>query len=257
MLDMKYNRLVVLIGVFASSGSLFAQVELGGDEDVKVKKEKVKEEKVVVEKETVKDGSTEVYFVSNWSHTSRLLEINEGPFGDTLGQRAFENPLNTWSFGIGFRNALSDHFSIQAGVTFMRNGEQYAFETADTLFKYTTTYSYIAMPIKALYTYGDDFKVLIGGGITPQLFSSYVQEQEWRDAVDATGDDRIKQKNGFSTFVLSAAFNIGVQYKFSDNFSLLFMPEYRIQLTDSYLVTDSYNHFSRALGFDLGLTFTL
>lgn len=254
---MKDTKLILLFTLIASNSPLFAQVELGGEEEEKPKKEKVKEEKVEGDKAVVKDGNAELYFVSNWSNTSRILETNEGPFGDTLGQRAFETSLNTWSFGIGFRSALSEHFSIQAGVSFMRNGESYAFEETDTLFKYTTTYSYIAMPIKGLYTLGNELKLLVGGGITPQLFTSYRQKQEWRDAVDATGDETIKLKNGFSPFVLSATFNIGVQYQFSDNFSILFMPEYRIQLTDSYTVTDSYNHFARALGFDLGLTFKL
>ena len=75
--------------------------------------------------------------------------------------------------------------------------------------------------------------------------------------MDATGDETIKERNGYSSFVLSAALNVGVQYQFSDNWTLLFMPEYRIQLTDSYESTDSYNHFGRALGFDIGLTYKL
>ena len=254
---MKETKLVLLVALVVSHFSLFAQVELGGEPEEKPKKEKVKEEKVKEEKEVVKDGNTEVFLVTNWSRTSRVLEINEGPFGDSLGLRAFEDPSSNWSFGIGFRSALNRHFSLQAGVSFIRNSESYIFEETDTLFKYNTTYSYIAMPIKGLYTLGNELKLLIGGGITPQLFTSYIQEQEWRDKVDATGDETIKQKNGYSTFVLSAAINVGVQYQFSENFSILFMPEYRIQLTDSYVVTDSYNHFARALGFDLGLTFKL
>lgn len=254
---MKETKLLLLVALVVSHFSIFAQVELGGEPEEKPKKEKVKDEEVKVEKEVVKDGNTEVFLLTNWSRTSRVLEINEGPFGDTLGQRAFETGANNWSFGIGFRSAINQHFSLQAGVSFIRNGESYTFEEPDTLFTYTTTYSYISMPIKGLYTLGNEVKLLVGGGITPQLFTSYLQEQEWRDKVDATGDETIKQKNGYSTFALSAAINVGVQYQFSKNFSLLFMPEYRIQLTDSYVVTDSYNHFARALGFDLGLTFKL
>lgn len=236
--------------VTAFSG--WTQVELGGDEPVK-KEEKKKE----VKEKRKQDGSTEIYLVSNWSHTSRKLESSAPPFGDPLGEREFEKNLNRWSFGIGFRNRLSKYVSIQGGISYMRNGESYLFEDTDTLFKYTTTYSYIGMPVKALFTYGDEIKFLAGGGITPQLFINYIQEQEWRDSVDATGDEKIKEQNGYSSFALSAAFNIGVQFQFSDNWTLLFMPEYRIQLTDSYDKTDSYNHFGRALGFDIGLTYKL
>jgi hypothetical protein len=239
---------VVLMTAFSG----WTQVELGGDEEP-VKVEKKKDDKLKREK----DGSTEVYLVTNWSNTSRKLESSAPPFGDTLGQRAFENNLSRWSFGIGFRNTLNRHISIQGGISYMRNGESYLFEESDTLFKYNTTYTYVGMPIKALYTYGEDFKILAGAGLTPQLFISYVQEQEWRDSVNATGDDRIKEQNGYSSFVLSAAFNIGVQLKLSDSFTFLFMPEYRIQLTDSYIDTDSFDHFARAFGFDVGITYKL
>lgn len=231
-----------------------SQIELGGEEEPEtVKTEEVKE----IKDKRAQDGSTEVYLVSNWSSTSRKLEMNDAPFGDPLGDREFEKSLNKWSFGIGFRNKINEFISVQAGISYMRNGESYLFEESDTLFKYSTTYSYIAMPVKVLYTYGDEIKFLAGGGVTPQLFNGYKQEQEWRDKVNATGDDEISLKNGFSTFVLSAAINVGIQVQFSDNMSLLFMPEYRIQLTDSYEVTDSYNHFGRAIGFDLGLTYKL
>jgi len=229
----------------------WSQVELGGDEPKK------EEKKEVVKPEKQKDGSTEVYFVSNWSNTSRKLVENDAPFGDSLGQRAFESSLNRWSFGIGFRNRINDHFAIQGGISFIRNGESYLFEDADSLFTYNTTYSYIGMPIKALYTYGEDIMILSRGGITRHLFTSYLQEREWRESADATDTEEIKEQNGYSSFALSAAFNVGVQLKFSDNWTLLFMPEYRIQLTNSYEKTDSYKHFGRALGFDIGLTLKL
>lgn len=231
-----------------------AQIELGGEEEPKTE-ETTKVEEIKEKRE--QDGSTEIYFVTNWSSTSRKLEMNDAPFGKPLGDREFEESLNKWSFGVGFRNRISEHFSLQGGISYMRNGESYLYETPDSLFTYTSSYTYIGMPIKALFTYGDEIKFLAGGGITPQLFTGYAQQQEWRDALDVVGDNTIEQKNGFSSFVLSAAVNIGVQLQFSDNWTLLFMPEYRIQLTDSYVVTDSYNHFGRALGFDLGLTFKL
>lgn len=248
------NQLTGLFFACFIATSAFAQIELGGEEDQSNKK---KEEVVEVKEKREQDGATEIYFVTNWSHTSRKLEMNDAPFGKPLGEREFENPLNKWSFGIGFRNKINPFLTFQGGISYLRNGESYLFEDTDTLFKYTTTYSYIAMPLKVLFTYGNDVSFMAGGGLTPQLFQGYVQEQEWRDAVDATGDETIKAKNGYSSFALSAAFNIGVQLKFSDNWSLLFMPEYRIQLTDTYEKTDGLNHFGRALGFDLGLTLKL
>jgi hypothetical protein len=113
------------------------------------------------------------------------------------------------------------------------------------------------MPVKVFFTYGEDIKLLAGGGLNPQLFSGYRQDTEVTTANNTTTKETVKLKNGFSTFVLSASLNLGVQVRFSDTWSLLVMPEYRIQLTDSFVVTDPYEHFSRALGFDVGLTMTL
>lgn len=251
---MKIKQGITALFALAVSFSSFSQIELGGEEP---KKEEKKEKEVEVKPKREQDGSTEVYMVTNWSSTSRKLEMNAAPFGDPLGAREFESPLNKWSFGIGFRNRLNKSISIQGGISYLRNGESYLYEETDTLFKYETTYSYVAMPIKVLYTYGDKLTLLAGGGVTPQLFLSYVQEQEWRDSEDATDRETIKEQNGYSSFVLSAALNLGVQYQFSDNWTLLFLPEYRIQLTDTYDKTDSFNHFGRALGFDIGLTFKL
>lgn len=250
---MKKAQVVGLILFTTISFAGSSQIELGGEQEVKKTDSPVEKTKVIREK----DGSTEVYVVSNWSHTTRKLEMNGAPFGDPLGEREFETGLNKWSFGIGFRNSINPFLAVQGGVGYTRNGESYLFEETDTLFKYTTSYAYISMPVKAFFTYGDEIKLLVGGGLTPQLFSGYVQKQEWRDPVDATGEETIEKKNGFSTFVLSAAVNVGVQFQFSQSVSLLLMPEYRIQLTDSYEKTNSFNHYGRAIGFDLGLTFKL
>jgi hypothetical protein len=238
------------LAIISCSSTSFSQVVIGGEtEEVKEPKKK----KVVEEKE----GATEVYLVSNWSNTRSILRENEGLYSKPLGEREFETSLNTWSFGLGFRTEIHKYFSLQAGVAYLRNGESYLFEDVDTMFTYNSTYAYIAMPIKGLFTYGDGVKLLAGGGITPQLFSGYRQDTEWTTKNNSTDKETIKLKNGFSTFVLSASFNIGVQLRLSPTWSLLLMPEYRIQLTDSYVVTDRYEHFARAFGFDMGLTLKL
>lgn len=257
--------------ICVSSFSGFSQIELGGEEPKKTKKEKKSdsgkklrrtEEKEKLKKRVTLSESTsnvEAYFITNWSSTSRLLRENEGLFSEPLGERANETGLSAWSFGLGIRNQFMEHFALQVGISYMRNGENYSFEAtdSDSTFKYQTTYSYIGMPIKGLFTYGKNVKLLAGGGLTPQLFTGYRQEQEWTTSLNARGNETIKRKNGFNNFVLSAALNLGVQLEFGGAWSVVFMPEYRIQLTNSYEKTDPHEHFARALGFDVGLTVKL
>ncbi|MDG1427615.1 MAG: outer membrane beta-barrel protein [Crocinitomicaceae bacterium] len=242
-MDFRLSSLLI-IGLVTIVPKLNAQIEIGGEEAV---------EPV----EGQKDDATEIYLVSNWSRTSSLLTESEELSAEPLGDREFESFLNTWSFGLGYRTRVNKYLSIQGGISYLRNGESFKYETPDSLFTYNTTYSYIAMPVKALFTYGNEIKVFAGGGLTPQLFSGYRQDLEWKTEKNATGSETIKRKNGYSSFVLSASVNIGVQLKFSKRWALLFMPEYRIQLTDSYEQLDAYDHFGRALGFDLGLTMYL
>ncbi len=242
-MDFRLSSLLI-IGLVTIVPKLNAQIEIGGEEAV---------EPV----EGQEDDATEIYLVSNWSRTSSLLTESEELSAEPLGDREFESFLNSWSFGLGYRTRVNKYLSIQGGISYLRNGESFKYETPDSLFTYNTTYSYIAMPVKALFTYGNEIKVFAGGGLTPQLFSGYRQDLEWKTEKNATGSETIKRKNGYSSFVLSASVNIGVQLKFSKRWALLFMPEYRIQLTDSYEQLDAYDHFGRALGFDLGLTMYL
>lgn len=245
-------KAILLISFSLFGSNIIAQMEIGGDqEDTLVEK---REAPIVIEE---RNDATEIYFVSNWSRTFSILTESKGLSAKPLGEREFEESLDIWSFGVGYRTRVNKYLSIQGGISYLRNGESYTYETTDSLFTYNTTYAYIAMPIKALFTYGNEIKLFAGGGFTPQLFSSYRQDQEWKTAKNAIGKETIQKKNGYSSFVLSASINIGVQLKFSEKWALLFMPEYRIQLTDTYNELDAYDHFGRALGFDLGLTMFL
>lgn len=239
------TSLVVCLLLFAKSA--FSQIEISSETAKKGEKQK----------KEVSLGSEEAIIYTNWSNTNRKLTINEGLFGDPLGEREFESSLNTWSFGIGFRQRSLEYLSWEGGIAFLRNGESYLFEGADSTFSYNTTYSYIGMPIKMYFTVGDQFRFYAGGGLIPQLFVQYRQDQEWTTATNNSDSETLKYKNGYSQFVLTVAANIGGQMNLGNAWSIYVMPEFRYQLTDSYVKTDSYNHFGQALGVTFGLTRTL
>ena len=244
-----YSILILLITV--ATGNLYSQVELSKETTKKEKKKKAKKEPIS------KDGATSIFLTTNWSHTSRRLETNEGLVGDSLGHRADETGLNAWSFGIGFRNRLHKNFVWEGGVSFMRNGESYSFTDTDTSYSYQTQYTYIAMPIRAMYTYGDKIQFLGGVGIVPQMFVSYKQDAQWTTANNTDLSESFKTQNGYATFVISAIFNAGVQLELSDRWSFLFLPEYKIQLNSSYVKLSPYKHFASCIGFNFGMVVQL
>ncbi len=236
-----------------------AQIEIGGEESKPEKENHRKAERTVkaTQTDSGEESFTEAYMMVNWSNTTRILRQDDGILQVPLGEREFETPLNTWSYGVGVQTQLNDHLMWKGGMTLLSNGERYRLEEEDTLLAYQTKYTYIGMPLKLLFTTGTGFKFMIGGGLTPQLFVQYRQDREWRTTTGATGTETLKFKNGYESFVLGAALNIGFQYRLNDQWSFLFLPEYRIQLTNAYVKNDPYEYFGRALGVDVGLTMKL
>jgi hypothetical protein len=203
------------------------------------------------------DGSTELYFGTNWSRTFRTLEENGELHGSPIGDRGNEIYQNNWSFGLGFRNRVHEHIMIEGGIGFTRNGENYNFTEVDTFYRYQTTYSYITMPIKAYYTYGNDIRFFVGGGIIPQLFLKYKQEQQWETKENIPGINSTTLNTGYNSFVASLVANAGVQFKYSESWSVYVMPELRYQLNSSYTEISAYKHFANAFGVSFGFTYQL
>lgn len=208
--------------------------------------------------DTVKTAKTEAYFGSNWAISNRVLKVNEGLFQQELGERINEKSLNTWSFGIGFRQYFKKPFSLDAGISLLQNGESYSYEEIDTNFHYQTTYTYIAMPIHFNYTTGNKLKLIAGVGITPQMFIRYKQDQQWKTKLNDEGENSIKTKTEkFNSFVISATIQAGVNYSTGKRTSLYFIPEYRLQLNSSYLPNSGFLHYSRVFGINFGLSYII
>ncbi len=199
-----------------------------------------------------KSGISAVIY-ANWSSTYRALKVNEGVFAKPIAQRSDETWTSFWSYGIGFQSEISNHFSWEGGMALQRNGEKYSFEEADTLYSYTTRYSYIAMPIKVYYKTGKAVKLIAGIGVVPQIFLGYKQDINWKSKNGIKGSEERKETVGYNSFVLSSVFNLGVEFEMNENWDVFILPEYRLQLTNGYGEKLAYKHFARAIGFNMGL----
>ena len=224
------QKIIVIISLFISFGSF-------GQDSTQVKKQ----------------TGTNVIVYTNWSNTYRTLKVNEGLFASPIGVRADEESSNFWSFGIGFQSDISKHFMWEGGMAYQRNGEKYSFEQLDTMYSYNTQYSYISMPIKLYYKTGQSFKLVAGVGVVPQIFIGYKQNVNWENSSGSEGSESITSKVGYNSFVLSTVFNLGTEIEMNEKWSLLILPEYKLQLTNTYGKKASYKHFARAIGFNMGL----
>lgn len=250
------NTLIAILLALTTTTIVYSQIEISGDVEPMDTLSKAEKRKLVERKKS----TTEFFVITNWSSTTRKLienPTNGGVFAHPLGERENETTLNTWSYGIGIKDRIHEYLTWEGGISFLKNGEQYSYETTDTLFSYTTTYSYISMPVKLYFTYGDNIKLLAGGGLIPQMFLKYKQDRIWINANNTKTTENYSTQNGYNSFVISAVANIGVQVSMGNRASLLFMPEYRIQLSSSNIKESPYKHFGRALGFNIGLSYFL
>ncbi len=247
---------ILLLAVLFYTNTLIGQILIGGPTTPtkKEKKKRVESPKIDTLGNNKIASSNSAYLVANWSKTNRLLEKNGDIYGDTLGIRADEKNLTTWSFGIGMQSQLNKHFMWDGGISLLRNGESYSFVGSDSTFSYKSYYNFISMPLRLNYTIGKDFKFYAGAGIIPQMFNGFRQEQEWTTTLGEKKEETIKTKTGYNSFVLSSVFNIGLMVSFQNNWSLLVSPEARIQLTSSYEKLNGYVHKGRAFGITFGLT---
>ncbi len=206
---------------------------------------------------TKSPSGTSLILYTNWSSTYRSLKINEGLFGKPIAERADEKSASFWSYGIGFQSRISNHFTWEGGIALQRNGEKYSFEEKDTLYSYTSRYSYISMPIKLYYKTGKAFKLIAGVGIVPQIFLGYKQNVNWKNKNGVEGSGEIKETIGYNSFVLSSVFNLGVELEMNEKWGVFILPEYRIQLTNGYGEKKPYKHFARAIGLNMGLVINI
>ena len=242
---------------FFSSSMLNAQIEIGTEEE--------KESTPLIQKAGKKtdkelDNSTKIYFNWNTSSTFRTLESNGELFGDSLGKRVDEYRDGFSSFGIGFKTDLSKHLQLMAGIGFVKNGEQYSFEEADTNFMYVNTYKYVSLPISLNYYTGKDIQFMVGLGLVPSMFVQYTQDQTWITTKNVPGKNEVKIKSAsqeFNQFVLSGFIQAGVQLKYATRWSIYVVPEYRIQLSSTYGKQEGFIHKAKAFGANIGFAYQL
>lgn len=171
---------------------------------------------------------------------------------------ANEESINSTSFTLGLRKALTKHLFLDIGVGFAQNGEFYNFEDADSLYEYKNTYRHLSFPIHFAYSYGDRVALYTGLGLSPKAFLS--QKQDLRYSTPFTSfieEEEIVTKEGFNLFVVDASFFLGVKLKLGENAGIHLMSIGGYQLNNTY---DSMSNIIRKayrIGGALGFYFNL
>jgi len=203
-----------------------------------------------------RDTSSRFYFEASRLNAFRTLEPNADFLNTPLGERANEFKLSIWNYTIGMITPLSKYIYFDGGLSILRNGEQYSWEstTSDSTYNYQTRYNYLGLPLQLKLQGGQNFKYFIGGGILPQMYLSYKQEQQWSEAIGTKRKGEEKINNQINSFAFSWIASAGVEFQFENNFGLRFSGTYRKQINNTYSKYSDYIHKANAIGFNLALT---
>lgn len=252
---------ILILGFFISILTSFVsgQIQIGGSQPKAPKSSKSKKDKTIKSVNDTTVYSMKVFAGTTFGTTYRTLEPNKNElFADSLGYRADERSKAYWSFHIGFTSDINKHLMWEAGVSFMRNGEQNSFSSPDTSYNYVNRHSWIGVPLKLYFKH--DLKKIrfqIGVGAIPHMQLKYKSVGMYTDINGKEISTELKTIKGMNNFGVSLIGNAGIHYSFTKRIGMYLQFEYRHQLTSSYWKTDPYIHRGTVIGANLGLTFGL
>ena len=246
-----FQYLKVLTFLLILPTSSHAQIETGKADGGKLSKPK-KTKRVIQEKAVIENPNTIFYFGGGFGVSYRDLTENKGLFGKPLGERVNETSVFVPNFTLGVKTNIKSNFFLDLGVSYAASGEQYRFKLNDSTYNYKSTYSYFAIPIKVQYVAGNKWKLIAGIGLQPQIFTGFKKDITWTDMNGKSGGKTIK-KDDINFFSIAALANVGVSWQFRKNTSLFLLPEFRYDLSNTYLKQAPYNRKGFFIGGQIGL----
>lgn len=248
-----FQYLKVLTILLILPASSYAQIESGKVGAPKIsnqKKAKIKAQ----EKPEIGNPNTIFYLGGGFGSAFRDLSENKGLFGKPLGERADETSVLVPNFSMGLKTNLKKNLFLDLGISFNSSGEQHVFKYQDSTFKYKNTYSYFAIPIKIQYIRGNKLKMIVGVGLQPQILTGFKKDISWTNSKGKTGEQTTRNKEDFNLFSISALANLGVSWQIKKNTSLFLLPEFRYDLSDTYLKQAAFNRKGFFIGGQVGIS---
>ncbi len=146
----------------------------------------------------------------------------------------------TPSFGLGAmgRYGLSDRLSLGLDLLFSLQAQQYKESEDDFSYKLRITYSYLKLPLQAVFALGSgNVSVELMGGLQPMILISG-KYKVTITSPDGKETEEFSSTEGLNPFVLGAVLGAGLRVGLSDN--LFFAPQLRFDhsLTNIYSDND-------------------
>jgi hypothetical protein len=200
----------------------------------------------------------EFYFSLEPAYSFREVMNNPIYLTGNAEDYAQEESIFITSYTLGLRKELSKHLFFDIAIGFARNGERYEFESADSLYAYENRNRHISFPIHLAYTYGENFSLYTGLGLTPKAFLSQKQDLRYSTSFSSfIEEEEVISKEGFNLFVVDASFFLGAKVRLGENAGLHFLALGGYQLNNTYDSMSTIIRKAYRVGGAIGLYFNL
>jgi hypothetical protein len=182
----------------------------------------------------VQKTDDEVFFGMSNVWGNRTLKERANLFGDSLGIRENEIPLWTRSFELGYRSSVNRWMMVEFGVEFNQIGVQYVSTEEDDFLRYQRVKRSIALPMRAVFQWGDRFLIQGALGFAPKMFLSSQYTEIIKNQFDMEEETVVKLKDNYNYFNIDVIANLGIRWNLGRNLGVYFLPEFRYGLLDTY-----------------------
>ncbi|MFM7473628.1 MAG: hypothetical protein ACKO00_06905 [Crocinitomicaceae bacterium] len=214
-------------------------------------------------KEGLKDTSVEVFYEATSYLVERDLSLNPFYTNTELGEKINETSRRLFSHQLGIRVPITKIVSVDAGISWIQNGENYSYENqqSDSTFSYTSCYRYFGLPVNIMASVplnpkneGTLISVFIRGGGIPHLYQSFLQKTEWTTTLGSKKSEKIKSMDNPSSFMFSGHISSGLDLLSKTKWGLRIAIHYRYSLTNTFTKYGDYIHKPYGMGYSLSLT---
>lgn len=202
-------------------------------------------------------GQSWLFLGIGYQLPTSVVKPTNSAFGKPLGMRADEKMENRATYQLGIRSHVNQYLTIEAGFQVDRYAQSYHFDhpTTDSMYNYVRDYTFIGIPIQALFTTGNRLKFYVGIGAQPMITMRNHLVTNWADSLGNKFDNTVNKKETMNFLNLSVMGSLGLSFQINDFIGVYFMPTYSLGVTSIYGKQAPHQEWLKGLNFKLGLAF--
>ena len=214
-------------------------------------------------KERLKDTAVEVFYEMSYYEMERTLSLNPYYTATTLGEKINETKRGLFSHVLGIRVPINKYIYVDAGISWLQNGELYSYDdpNSDSTLNYASSYRYFGMPVNLMFSLPLNprqsetlYSFFIRAGGIPHLYQSFLQRKDWTTTFGSKESEKINSLENPNSFMFSWHISSGLSLYSRSSWGIRAAVHYRYSLTNTFTKYGDYIHKPFGIGYSLSLT---